>query len=596
MKKNLTRLFELIDQYQTIYQHQQEVLGYKDQKDGKWKAYSARQYVENVNKLSTAFLKLGIRPGDNVATIIKNSPEWNFTDMALLQIGAVQVPIYPTISLDNYKHIFSEAEIKMVIVSEKEIYEKIKPALGDEIAHIFTIEEVEGLRNFSELYDLGNPADVEQINKLREDIHQDDVATIIYTSGTTARPKGVMLTHRNFVSNFKAVTYILEKESVSKALSFLPLCHVYERMLSYTYQYNGLSIYYAESIDKLGDNLKEVKPGIFCSVPRVLEKTYDKILNKGRNQPLLVKIIFYWALRVAEQFDHHKKLSWWYKFKLKIANMLVFKKWRQGLGNNIEIIVSGGATLQPNLSRTFWAAGIRVFEGYGTTETSPVIAVTTNEPGGVKIGTVGPVIRGVDVKIADDGEILCKGPNVMKGYYRHPEKTKEVIDENGWFHTGDVGYLDDGKYLKITDRKKEMFKTSGGKYIAPQVIENNLKESPFIENALVVGDGQRFTSALIVPNFYHLRSWCRVKEIPYSTDEEMIKHERIIQRYQRVVDEYNENLDHVEKIKQFRLLADQWGVESGELSPTLKLKRRVLYEKYADRIREIYQNGNSNGK
>ncbi len=588
MNKQPTLIHELIDQYKTIYNDHQKALGYKE--DGIWKAYSANEYVENVNRLSSAFLRLGVKPGDNVATIIKNSPEWNFTDMALLQIGAIQVPIYPTISLDNYKHIFTEAEIKVVIVSEKEIYEKIKPALGEEIEHIYTIEEVEGIANFRELYDLGSPVEEDKIKELRESIDQDDVATIIYTSGTTARPKGVMLTHRNFLSNVKAVSRILQKEDVDTALSFLPLCHVYERMLSYTYQYNGVNVYYAESIDKLGDNLREVKPGIFCAVPRVLEKTYDKILNKGRNQPLLTKIIFYWALRLGEQFDHHKKLSWWYKFKLKIANILVFSKWRKGLGGNLKLIVSGGATLQSNLSRTFWAGGIRVFEGYGATETSPVIAVTSNDPDGIKIGTVGPVIDGVEVKIAKDGEILCKGPNIMKGYYQHPELTKEVIDEQGWFHTGDIGHFEDGKYLKITDRKKEMFKTSGGKYVAPQVIESKLTESPFIENVLAIGEGQRFASAIILPNFYHLRSWCKVKHIPYTTDEEMIRNQRIIDRFQRVVDESNEELDQTQQIKRFKLLADQWGIETGELSPTLKLKRRVLYEKYADLIDEMYEN------
>ncbi|MCF8309655.1 MAG: long-chain fatty acid--CoA ligase [Bacteroidales bacterium] len=588
MNRQVTRIFDLIDQYRTIYNDQHNVLAFKE--NGTWKSYSAKEYVEYVDMLSSAFLRLGVRPGDNVATIINNSPEWNFTDMALLQIGAIQVPIYPTISLDNYKHIFTEAEIKLVIVSERAIYEKIKPALGDEIEYIYTIEPVEGLPNFRELYDLGTPVEKDKIEELRNSIDQDDMATIIYTSGTTARPKGVMLSHRNFLSNVKAASKILEREHVDTALSFLPLCHVYERMLSYVYQYNGLTIYYAESIDKLGDNLKEVRPGIFCAVPRVLEKTYDKIVDKGRNQPLPIKIIFYWAIRVAQKFDHHKKLSLWYKLKLKVANILVFKKWREALGNNVQIVVSGGATLQPNLARTFWAAGIRIFEGYGATETSPVIAVTSNETGGVKIGTVGPALEGVDVKIADDGEILCKGPNVMKGYYRHPELTKEVIDSEGWFHTGDVGHFEDGKYLKITDRKKEMFKTSGGKYIAPQVIESKLKESPFIENALVIGEGQRFTAALIAPNFHHLRSWCQVKHIPYTSDEEMIAHQRIMDRYQRVVDEANAELDHIQKIKRFRLLADEWGVETGELSPTLKLKRRVLYEKYADLIAEIYEN------
>jgi len=585
--KAITRIFDLLEQYKTKYQHQEKVFGYKE--NGQWKTYSAFEYVEMTNRVSSAFLNIGVKKDDKVATIMRNGPEWNFVDMGLHQIGAVQIPIYPTISLDHYKHIFTEAEIKVVIVSDKEVYEKIKPVLGDGVEHVYLVDEVEGTEHWTEFLEKGNDPRTDEIEKLKSSIGPDDVATIIYTSGTTGPPKGVMLTHKNFVSNFLTVTEIINQNPVSRVMSFLPLCHVYERMLNYMYQNIGATVYYAESIDALGDNLREVKPEMFCGVPRVLEKTYDKIVNKGRNLPLLTKIIFFWAVKTGEQFDHHKKLGWWYFFKLRIADFLVFRKWRKGLGGELKIIVSGGATLQSNLARTFWAAGIDIMEGYGLTETSPVIAVNTYENNGIKIGTVGPVIKGAKVRFSDDGEILCKGPNIMKGYYLQPEKTKEMFDEDGWFKTGDVGYLEDNRFLRITDRKKEMFKTSGGKYIAPQVVENQMKGSPFIENIIVIGDNKKFTSALIVPNFHHLKSWCKVKGITYRGDKEMIKDERIVNRYQRVVNEMNTDFGKVEQVKKFKLLPDAWSVEGGELSPTLKLKRRVIYDKYQHLIEDIYQ-------
>lgn len=584
--KETARIFDLLDNYKTKFQHLKELLGYKE--DGQWKAYSASEYVEMANKLSSAFLNIGVKKGDKVATIMRNSPEWNFVDMGLMQIGAIQIPIYPTISLEHYRHIFTEAEIKVVVLSDKEIYEKIKPVLDDGVEHVYMIDEVDGTEHWTDLLEQGKTSRLDEIESIKDEISPDDVATIIYTSGTTGPPKGVMLTHRNFVSNFMAVTEIINKNPVDKVMSFLPLCHVYERMLNYMYQNIGVSIYYAESIEALGDNLKEVKPQMFCAVPRVLEKTYDKIVNKGRNLPLLTKIIFFWAIKIGEQFDHHKKLSWWYHFKLKIADFLVFKKWRKGLGGELKLIVSGGATLQSKLARTFWAAGIEIMEGYGLTETSPVIAVNNYDENGIKIGTVGPVLKGVEVKFSDDGEILCKGPNLMKGYYLQPEKTREMFTEDGWLKTGDVGYLEDNRFLRITDRKKEMFKTSGGKYIAPQVIENKFKGSPFIENIIVIGDNKKFTSALIVPNFVHLRSWCKVKGIPYKGDEEMIRDKRIVNRFQRVIDEMNENFGKIEQVKKFRLLSDAWSVEGGELSPTLKLKRRVIYDKYQHLVDELY--------
>ncbi len=588
--KEVTRLFDLLERFKTVQKEQGEIFGYKE--NGDWKTYSPSKYIKMANRLSSAFINLGVKPGDKVATIIRNSPEWNFTDMALLQIGAIQIPIYPTTSLEHYKHIFREADIKIVIISDKEVYEKIKPALDELVEHIFTIERIKGVEHWDDLLEKANPSQEKEIEHRKAGITPDDTATIIYTSGTTGLPKGVMLSHRNFISNFMAVTEIIDQNPVKKVLSFLPLCHVYERMLSYMYQYKGMTVYYAESIEALGDNLREVKPEMFCAVPRVLEKTYDKIINKGRNLPLIQKIIFFWALKIGEQFDHHQNAGFWYPLKLKIANLLVFKKWRDGLGGNIKLIVTGGATLQPKLARTFWAAGIDIMEGYGLTETSPVIAVNNYIDNKIKIGTVGPVLKGVQIKFSDDGEILCKGPNVMKGYYRQPEKTQAVFDKEGWFKTGDVGHLEDELFLKITDRKKEIFKTSGGKYIAPQVIENKLKGSPFIESAIVTGDNRKFAAALIVPDFYHLQSWCHVKDIPYTTDEDMIKNQRIINRIAQDIDNINQNFGKTEQIKKFKLLANQWGIETGELSPTLKLKRRMIEEKYSSEIEEMYSESN----
>lgn len=584
--EKVTRIFDMMDHSDSIYTDQRPVLGYKEK--GEWKTYSAKEYVDMANTVSSAFLNIGVKKDEKVATIIRNSPEWNFVDMGLLQIGAIQIPIYPTISLEHYRHIFTEAEVKVVIISDKEIYDKIKDVLDEKVEHVYTIEEVDGVEKWEDFLLKADKSRQAEIEAIKKEISADEVATIIYTSGTTGPPKGVMLTHQNFVSNCYAVSDIIKHNPVQKAMSFLPLCHVYERMLNYFYQLNGISIFYAESIDALGDNLKEVHPEIFCAVPRVLEKTYDKIVNKGRSLPLMLKIIFFWATKLGEKYDHHEKLGWWYHFKLRIADFMVFRKWRSGLGGKVKIIVSGGATLQSKLARTFWAAGIDIMEGYGLTETSPVIAVSNYENNRIKIGTVGPVLKGVKVKFSEDGEIMCKGPNVMKGYYLQPEKTKAVFDDEGWLRTGDVGYLEDGIYLRITDRKKEIFKTSGGKYIAPQVIENKLKGSPFLENIIVVGENRKFTSALIVPNFQHLRSWCKVKGIEYKGDEAMIKDERILQRIQREIDEHNENFGKVEQIKKFILIADSWSVEGGELSPTLKLKRRVIYNRYESLIDDIY--------
>ncbi len=586
----ITRIFDLLEQLQTDHSDMDDVLAGKT--NGTWKKYSAKEYAAIVNYLSLGLLSLGVKKNDKIATIILNSPEWNFFDMAITQIGAIMLPVYPTISEANYKYIFDEAQVKFVVVSNQEIYDNIKNAIAGSpsIEDIYSIEKTNGIKLWTEILEKGKANHDHDLEKIKSEIKQDDIATIIYTSGTTGNPKGVMLSHGNILSNLESVFEVLSKNpyKVTRAISFLPLCHVYERILNYMYQFTGISVYYIDSIEKLGDIMKEVHPEIFGAVPRVIEKTYDKIVNKGRDLKGIKKQLFFWALNLAHEFDFEGK-GLFYNLQLNIADKLIFSKWREAFGGKLDTIVSGGATLNPRLARTFRAAKIKIQEGYGLTETSPVIAVSRFEPGGVKFGTVGPVFKNVDLKFAEDGEILTKGPCLMKGYYKNEDYTKEVIDKDGWFHTGDVGELIDGKYLKITDRKKEIFKTSGGKYIAPQVVENKFKESPFIESIIIIGENKNFTSALIVPNFEHIESWCKVKGYEYTSPDAAILDDKIISRIQREVDSYNEDLDKIEQVKKSRLLPVNFSVEEGELSPTLKLKRKVILEKYNALVKELYQ-------
>ncbi len=584
----IRRIFDLLDLYRNDFADLQIALAGKAK--GTWKHYSPAEYLDISESLAKGLLAMGIQKGDNIATIITNSPEWSFFDMGILQSGAVQVPIYPTISEANYDYILKEAEVKLIVVSNMEIYERVRkiiPQLSS-LQKVYSIENTDELAHWTEILELGRQNEKTDLEAIKNTIQPDDIASIIYTSGTTGNPKGVMLSHSNFISNFTASSDILSENPVSKALSFLPLCHVYERMINYMYQLNGVSIYYVDNIDKLRDYMKEVKPHIFGAVPRVIEKTYDKLVRTGRGLKGIKKQLFFWALNLAHRFELDGKNGPFYQIQYKIADKLVFSKWREAFGGELDVIISGGATLNPRLARTFWAAKIKIMEGYGLTETSPVIAVYQFIKGGVMFGTVGPILPGVEVKFADDGEILTRGPGLMKGYFRHPEWTDEVIDDEGWFHTGDIGELINGKYLKITDRKKEIFKTSGGKYIAPQVIENEFKESPFIENIIIVGENKQYTTALIVPNFEHLESWCRVKEHPYESPEKAIEDERIINRISREVNEVNRGLDRIEQVKKFKLLPENWSVEKGELSPTLKLRRKVILTKYAGLIDRMY--------
>jgi len=586
----VTRIFDLLPYYQEKYQPKEDVIASKD--EGKWKKISILEYREIVDNISYGFLALGIRPGDRIAQISPNRVEWNFVDMAILQIGAIHVPIYPTISESDYKFILGHAGAKLVFVAGNELLRKIKHILPElpEPPRIYTYKDLHEYQHLNELIELGrqNP-DPEKLNQLKTSVKPDDVATIIYTSGTTGTQKGVMLTHNNLVSNFKAVSYIPPFGEKDRAVSYLPLCHVYERMLNYVYQYLGISIYYAENMGTITDNMKEVQPQIMTTVPRLLEKVYDKLVATGHKLKGPKSWIFWWAFHLALRYELKGANGWFYERKRKLYDKLVYHKWREALGSKINIIVSGGAALQPRLGRLFSCAGINILEGYGLTETSPVIAVSDFSEHGIKFGTVGPVLKGVTVKIADDGEICVKGPNVMKGYYRNEELTKEAVDEEGWFHTGDLGHIEPEGQLKITGRKKELFKTSFGKYVSPQIIEDKFKESLFIDQIMVVGENQKFAGALIVPDFIFLKSYCARKEIPYGSNAEVIQNPVIRKRYQKEIDKYNKLFGDTEKVKAWDLLDSEWTLETGEITPTIKLRRSFICKKYESQIRHLFE-------
>ncbi|MCD6565084.1 MAG: long-chain fatty acid--CoA ligase [Bacteroidales bacterium] len=586
-----TRTFDLLDRLLENYPQKDDILAGKENKQ--WVKYSTKNYVELATMFSYGLLSLGLKKGDKVAMVSNNRPEWNFIDMGISQAGMIHIPIYPTISAEEYDYILDDAKPKLIFVSDKGLFEKIRPIVDKaaSIEGIYTINKVEGAKNWTEVKELGKEnADKyrDELIKIKESIKPGDMVTLIYTSGTTGDPKGVMLSHSNLISNAIATSFVHPYGPESKSLSFLPLCHIYERMLNYHFQYKGVSIYYAENMGTIVNDLKDVKPKLFSTVPRLLETIYDKIIGKGKDLPYIKKQIFFWAVNLGMKFKLHGANSWFYKFRLKIADKLIFTKWREALGGNVGIIVSGGAALQPRLATIFWAAGIRVLEGYGLTETSPVVAVGNMVTDEIMVGTVGPVIEDVEVKIADDGEILCKGPNIMMGYYNKPELTKEVIDEDGWFHTGDIGMMVDNKYLKITDRKKEIFKLSSGKYIAPQVIENKFKESFFIQQLMVIGENEKFASALISPNFEFLHNWCSIHDVKYRDNKELVQIPEVVARYQKEVNEINKNMALHEQIKRFRLVYTEWTPGTGELSPTLKLKRNFLYNEYEHIIKEIF--------
>jgi long-chain acyl-CoA synthetase len=584
----VTRLFELLP-----YQKSKRPLdtAFAGKVNGKWVGYSTDEAIRLTNLVSYGLISLGLTKGDRVGIISNNRPEWNFTDLGTLQAGGIDVPVYPTVSEHDLKFILEDSEVKFLFVSTADLFQKVTVAASGlkSLKGIFTYDVVPGASHWSEVITSGEKNPVpDQVEAIKKQIIPADLATILYTSGTTGNPKGVMLSHQNLVSNFVSVRHLPPVQSGDLALSFLPLNHIYERMLTYLYMYLQLSIYYAESMETIGDNIREVKPHVFSAVPRLLEKVYDKIVAKGSELTGIKKKLFFWALELGLKYDPNKNMGSWYNLNLAIANKIIFNKWREALGGRVSAIVSGGAALQPRLARVFWSAGIRVLEGYGCTETSPVIAVNNLEPNGMRIGTVGTVIEGVQVKIAEDGEILCKGPNVMMGYYKHKELTDEAIDQDGWYHTGDIGILEENRFLKITDRKKEIFKTSGGKYIAPQMIENKLKESRFIEQAMVIGENQKFAAALIVPAFGFVRDWAQKKGLNITSQQEITSSEAVKERIMEEVELVNQTLGNYETIKKIALLPREFSIEGGEMTPKLSLKRKTIITNFKNQVEAIY--------
>jgi long-chain acyl-CoA synthetase len=585
----ITRLFDIPQKQLNKFPLQDALVGKENRV---WKKYSTDDFINIGNLFSYGLLAMGLKKGDTIGMISNNRPEWNMADIGMLQTGAVNVPIYPTLSENEFAFILNDCEAKYVLVSDATLYQKIMNIKSkvSSLIDVFTFDKIDGVKNWKEITQLGEKnKQEEKLEQIKKEIQPYDLATLIYTSGTTGNPKGVMLSHNNLVSNILAVEDLPPVSHGARAMSFLPLCHIYERVLTYVYIYLGISIYYAESMEKISDNLKELKPDVFSTVPRLLEKVFDKIVAKGKELTGIKKKLFFWALDLGLKYELHGANGWWYETQLSLANKIIFSKWREALGGNVKAIVSGGAALQPRLARVFWSAKIVVLEGYGLTETSPVITINnTMKKNAVKFGTVGPVIPQVEVKIAEDGEILCKGPNVMLGYYHRPDLTAEVIDKDGYFHTGDIGVFEENRFLKITDRKKEIFKTSGGKYIAPQPLENKFKESQFIEQLMVIGENRKFPAALIVPAFAHLKSWCEIKGITYSSNEEMIKNVEVLSRIQKEVEGLNKDFAQYEQIKKFALVGKEWTVDSGDLTPTLKLKRKIILQKNLSLIEKIY--------
>lgn len=565
--------------------------------NGSWRSYSTEEVHTMINQLSAALLDLGVSGGDGttegrdkIGLISNGRPEWVITDLAVQQTGTILVPLYPNTGTKEIEQILNEAEVKYVFVSTNDLCDKVKEVQLNipSLKAIFTFDSIDGCNHWLTLLKPLKDGDLQKIQQITGQITEDDVATIIYTSGTTGRPKGVMLTHKNIMTNAMASGEILNRIPLKekRVLSFLPMNHIFEKMCTYVYLYYGFSIYYAESMDTIGANMKEVKPSLFTAVPRLLEKVFEKIMVQGQKLTGIKRKIFFWSVKVAEAYEIHNT-SLWYKIKLAIADKLVYSKWRAAIGGNITAIVVGSSACPLKLERIFTAANIVIMEGYGLTETSPVIAVNCYQKSDRKFGTVGRLLSGVQVKIAPDGEILCKGPNVMLGYYKNPELTAEVL-EDGWFHTGDIGELDPDGFLKITDRKKEIFKTSGGKYVAPLPIENKMKENYFIEQMMVVGSEKKFVAALIVPSYTHLKPWCKQNDISFSSNNELVKNARVIELYQSIINTYNPEFNHVEQVKKITLLPDEWSIDSGELTPTGKMKRKVIAGKYKAEIDKMY--------
>ncbi len=591
----IKRLFDCVD-HQLTHFPKKDMLAAKE--NGQWITYSTQQVADTVNNLSAGLYRLGVsgndmtaEGSDKIAIISNNRPEWVFTDLACQQLGAILVPVYPTTNPLELVFIMNDAAVKYIFVSNEELLKKVL-SVKDQIPslkHIYVFDKIEGASHWSEVTNLADKDSLDAVTSIKASVPDSHLATIIYTSGTTGTPKGVMLSHKNIYTNlqFSKESFPFTDAPDTRVLSFLPLNHIFEKTCTYIYLYSGISIYYAESLETIGDNLREIKPNGFTTVPRLLEKVFERIMAKGNELSGVKRKLFYWAVALAEKYDNRRSGGIWYNAQLAIANKLIFTKWREALGGNVSYIITGGAACQVKLLRIFNAAGVPVYEGYGPTENSPVISVNRQEKGGTKFGTVGPVIKGVEVKIEADGEICVTGSCVMVGYYKRPDLTAEAVID-GWLHTGDIGVWEEEKFLKITDRKKELFKTSGGKYVAPQPIENKLKESAFIEQIMIVGAEKKFVGALIVPSFAALKDWMEENNLPYSSNEAAINQPEVLQMYLEVVESYNQFFNHVEQIKKFELLPREWTIETGEMTPKMSLKRKVVMEKFKNAIERIY--------
>ena len=590
----IKRLFDCIE-HQLKHFPQEDMLAAKE--NGVWRKYSTQEVAQNVNELSAGLLSLGLSAhnfspegSDKIAVISTNRPEWLFADMAAQQLGLIWVPVYPTTNPLELTFILNDASVQYIFASNQELYDKVISIKDkvDCLKGIYTFDKIPGAKHWTELKSKDENL-LNQVNQIKQTIPVEQVLTFIYTSGTTGTPKGVMLTHKGVYFNIQCGKkhFPFQDEPTQKVLSFLPLNHIFEKVASYIYMFSGMSIYYAESLETIGDNLKEIHPDGFSTVPRLLEKVFEKIMITGESLTGIKRKLFFWAVGLGEKYDNLIPGSWWYRFQLKLANKIIFVKWREALGGNVKFIVTGGAACQVKLLRIFNAAQIPVYEGYGPTENSPIISINSRNPGGTKYGTVGGVIDGVQYKLEPDGEICVAGPSVMLGYYKRPDLTAETIID-GWLHTGDIGEIIDGKYLKITDRKKELFKTSGGKYVAPQPIENKMKESPFVEQIMLIGDNRRFVSALIVPSFAKLKEWAKTHGIQYTTNEEMIKNSMVLTMFESVVSEYNVLFNQVEQVKKFALLPREWTIDKGEMTPKLSMKRKVVLANFEKEIEAMY--------
>lgn len=585
----VTRIVDLLENYLEKYPQQEVALAYK--RGGQWRKYSIQEYVEITNFISYGMIQLGVKPGDNVGIVSGNRPQWNMLDMAIMQIGAISIPIYPTISQEDYRYILNHAEMKMIFIEGKDLRRKLEPILPDvkTLKAIYVFDETDGDYKFlDQLIELGreNQA-LDKLKELKDAIQPEQLATIIYTSGTTGNPKGVMLSHSNIVGQIENLKNTPSTWSKT-ALSFLPLCHAYERMLVYLYQFLGMSVYYAESLATIADNIKEVNPTMMSAVPRLLEKIYDKLFLAGKKLSFVQRIIYFWAFRLATRYQL-EGMSGWMKWQLKLADKLIYSKWRAAIGGNFDIVVSGGSAIQPHMASFFSAIGMPVFEGYGLSESSPVIAVSQRGKHGRKFGTVGLPLPGVEVKLGERDEILCRGHNVMLGYYRDTELTAQVIDADGWLHTGDTGRFTPEGQLIITGRLKSIFKTSFGKYVNPQAIESKFTESPLIDQMIVVGENKKFAAALISPDFVYLKSWAKIHHVEgTSTNEELIQHPVVQKRFAEEVKKYNVNFGDFEQVKRWILVPDEWTQPNGMLSPTLKIKRNIIEARYQEQIEKLF--------